>query len=987
MCGRKVNIETIKDLITKAKVAFTDDSFYPRIFSLLLKQKKTVNNDFKEICEEEYGDISRRSDVSKIQESVSIRNVLRTRRLSQFLVNEKGEISAENLGLYLHCLEQSLYSLGPNRQYDASRQELILNSLKNLRDNKELLTLLKNVNKPYSNREADEIIKNTLGLDQNHIVTDVHAKMAVVAALICYLRQSVGSCFGTAPCILIHDEQPMQFVKDIIELFGTGRLKRTFGGLEYSVPLSTTWGIGDLKKPIFMSEASNDNEIFYSPGLINALDAVSIFPDDFKLKNKVELTKKLGLITIKKLNKQNDYLLTNMEELIRSILLDHFQLNEETVSNYLIQEKLANKGSLFVPVSSNLNGSSKNVVSPSKFLGQFEIAKNAFKLIVDNALLKSWEFTVASFSENKAGFTTWNLYASLGFKPNEKGGIGESLYEILKIKLDESNRKVEGFQEEYEQAYSHLKYYETRIRTATTEKEIGWLKVEYQSKVNEFHFLEEMRNKLHLKAKRLANLFDLMIDIFMELFPQYFQEVYDASMHDVAANQYDDSPAGFRLVVKHGRGNTAQWTQIYTADEFIEALIGFFTATESEIRHSAEMEGLEEEFTEMITAVVLKIRSPEFLESAFTRMAAAHHIAPIADPLNNLDKIEKKPWAYVSGGSMVTLISTYYRSEEKPHEVARWVESPTELLLFLIDTMKQLPPKLKDEYGKNPNKSMLIHSPTHAFLLKPGFSKFMQAWTSEIFTYTYVRDKIILPAERFIRGLILDEEMMDFFIQELIENFPVNFKSHIKSSLKPIYRTLTPPEFRNHLIDQLRRDRSLNYLGRPLFTKEDVDSRLYSSLPFFHTSQLKDLVKNVFNELSKTNKLYRDNFEETLGLIYDTVKDVKIISSSRLQDICKVMICLMEFKTSFDVDYHAAIAIVCQNLGYAMPQPLIVADSNWVKDYFGFVVNPGTTDLEFWRLDPTGTSGAEMSSWNMWLNGTRQDLTWGLLNKPHEYTS
>lgn len=981
-----MNIETIKDLITKAKVPFTDDSFYPRIFSLILKQRKILKNDFKEICEEEYGDISRRADVSRVQESVSIRNVLRTRRLSQFLVNEKGEISADNLDQYLQCLEQSLYSIGPNRQYDSTRQELILKSLKNLQNNKELLTLLKNINKPYSSREADEIIKSTLGLDQNQIVTDVHAKMAVIAALICYLRQSVGSCFGTAPCILIHDEQPIQFVKDIVELFGTGRLKRTFGGIEYSVPLSTTWGVGDLKKPILVVENSTESEIYYCPGLINAMDAVSIFSDDFKLKNKVEMAKKLVGIAIRKLQGKNSYLITNMEELIRSILLDHFQLNEEAISNYLIQEKVANKGSLFVPVSSKISAPSKNAGSPSKFLAQFEIAKTAFKILVDNALLKSWEFTVASFSENKAGFTTWNLYASLGFKPNEKGGIGESLYEILKIKLDESNRKVEGFQEEYDQAYSQLKYYETRIRTATTEKEIGWLKVEYQSKVNEFHFLEEMRNKLHSKAKRLANLFDQLIDIFMELFPQYFQEVYDASMHDVAANQYDDSPAGFRLVVKHGRGNTAQWTQIYTADEFIDALIGFFTATESEIRHSAEMEGLEEEFTEMITAVVLKIRSPEFLDSAFSRMAAAHHIAPIPDPLNNLDKIEKKPWAYVSGGSMVTLISTYYKSEEKPHEVARWVESPTELLVFLIDTMKLLPPKLKEEYVKNPNKSMLIHSPTHAFSLKPGFSQFMRAWTSEIFTYTYVRDKVILPTERFIRGLILDEEMMDYFIHELIENFPVNFKSHIKGSLKPIYKTLTPPEFRNHLVDQLRRDRSLNYLGRPLFTKEDVDSRLYSSLPLFHTSQLKELVKNIFNELSKTTKLNLVEFEEILDSIYDTVKDVKIISSTRLQDVCKVMICLMEFKTSFSIDYHATIAKACQNLGYAMPESLIVADSNWVKDYFGFVVNPGTLDLEFWRLDPTGTVGSEMSSWNMWLNGTRQDLTWGVLNQPHEYT-
>lgn len=985
-----MDIKKIEEIILKAKVPFTDSSFYPRIFGLILKENKALRskdqNDFKRICEEEYGDISRRADITRIQESTSIRNILRTRALANYLINDKGDISQEAFNRQIDEFKKSLYSLGPERQHDAIRQELILKVLNELRDDKELFTLLKTVSKPYSNKDAEEIIRNTLGLLPNVSITDVHAKRAVLAALFCYLRQSVGSCFGTAPAIIIHDEQPKTFLKDVVELLGTSRLKRTFGGLEYSVPLSSSWGIGDLKKTFVFSDDLNIEkiEIWYSPGFIDALNAVSLFPEELKLKNKIEIAKDLVLKAVKLLKANQHYFITNIEELIRAILLIELNLKEEDVVNFQTKEKLLSRGSIFFqPIQSVVGGSSQLV---SKFLMQFEIAKTTFKIIADNALLKSWEFTIASFSENKAGFTTWNLYSSLGFKPNEKGGLGESLFEILKVKLDESNRKVKDFQDEYEQAFSQVKYLETRMRTTNTEKELQWLKIEYQAKAHEFHFLEEMRDKIHTKAKRLASMFDLLIDIFMYLFPQYFQEVYDASMQDVEASQYDDSPAGFRLLFKHGRGNTAQWNRIYTPEEFIESLVNFFTSTESEIRNSADMEGLEEEFSQIITALVLKIRSPEFLETAFARMAAAHHTYAIKNPLENLDKIEKKPWAYVSGGSMATLVTSYYRREQKPNEVSRWVENTSELLTFLVDSMKQMSQKLKDEFIKNPNKSMLIHSPTHAFLLKPGFELFRQIWQSEEFTYTYIRDQLILPRDRFIRQIILDEDMMEYFITELVGLLPVNFESYIKSSLKPIYKTLSPIEFRTHLVDQLERDKSLTYSGQALFTKDDIDSKLFSMLPFFHTSQLKELVTNVFKELPFFKKMDKYLFEKVLDSIYDTVKDVKILSSVRLQDICKSIICLMNFKTAFEVDYHLMIAKVCQDLGYAIQAPIIIADSNWVKDYFGFVVNPGTGEFEFWRVDLNGTRGQPMSTWEQWLDGSRKDLTWGIHNRPYEYT-
>ena len=85
-------------------------------------------------------------------------------------------------------------------------------------------------------------------------------------------------------------------------------------------------------------------------------------------------------------------------------------------------------------------------------------------------------------------------------------------------------------------------------------------------------------------------------------------------------------------------------------------------------------------------------------------------------------------------------------------------------------------------------------------------------------------------------------------------------------------------------------------------------------------------------------------------------------------------------------DYPYLIAQIAQDEGFAMPAPFIVADTNWVTDYFGFVVNPGNCRFELWRVDYTGSGGAPMADWAQWLNGSRRDLTWGVYINPYDYS-
>lgn len=976
----------------KANEIFIDDpAFYERAFTFAANERKKIyardGDNFKRVCAEEYDELSKNVDVSKFQESCGVRNVLRCRRLANLLVSDQGEINLPILPKVIGHLKRHLYSLGPNRQYDGKRQEHLLKVLISLNENKELARLVKAIDRPSSQKNAEQVIRETLLIPSSVTLADAHARRAILSAWMTLLRQNVGSCFATAPGIIVHSEQPELFLKDITMMLSTGRLKRTFGGIEYAVPLSMSWGAGDLKKPILIpqGESLEESKIFLSPGLENAFEAVGLI--DVEAPSTERRSRIISLIgeALGHLKEGHPAIWINAEDIIRKVLLNKLGLTAQDLQEYENRPRPMVHSGLLMQVT-NLAGKGK-VELCSIFFSQFKVACSAFKAIADNALLKTWEFTLASFAETKSQFTRWNLYSSLGFGPNDAGGIGPSLYGIVKQKVDEANQKVADFQIEYEQVYQQLKMMESRMRSVSSEREGQWLKIEYQSKRNEFYTLEEMRDELNRKAHKLANLYQELVELYDSIFPNYFQEVYDADMHDVSAGPYDDSPAGFRLLYKYGRSNTSQWTFIHNPNEFIEALASFFTATENEISSSEVVEGLQKEFSEIVTAIVSHIRTKEFLESAFYRMAAAHNTPIIRDPLEHLDKIEKKPWAYTSGGTMGTLVSCYFKLENKPHEVSRWMESPLELCVFLVDTIKQIPPKLMEGYLSDPNKSMLIHSPTHAFLLKPGLSPFKEAWLSDTFTYTWVRDNIIEARKDFVNSILLDEEKMHYLVEFLSKLIPIDYRHYFLKTFGHMYGSKTPAEFRDYIINHMGKEKGLKIGGYNVLSQIEIDSTLYSLLPLFPKSVLKERVESIYAAIPHITDKQREELMAVFDMASQGFGQYSLIDASRLQDICKGLICLTFEETTSEVDYHFLISSAAQQLGYAMPAPIIFADTNWIKEEFGFVVNPGSGEFELWRVDETGRVGAPMAQWDQWLNGSKQKPDWGVYTKPYEYSS
>ncbi|MDP1836439.1 MAG: hypothetical protein Q8K75_11015 [Chlamydiales bacterium] len=985
-----MNPADFKLLSDKIKVPITHPDFFARIYEALSRKarKEWIQKDeaLGDILGREYLDLSERLKRTELQEACSVRNILRTRALAIYLIDDAGNLSDDRLTRTIAALQKERYPLGPDRQHDARRRDHILNVLLLIRDYRELRARLLRISRPSTHRLVDQIIRDTLQLEPNVAITDADVRRATLAAWLTYLRQNVGSCFATAPAIIVQNEQAHQFLADADELMSTGRLKRTYGGTEYSVPISSTWGAGDLRKRFGLWRNMQSNNIWESPGIIAGFRSVKLIDSEMPVDQQITASKAIVENLIQLWEGDKPYVISDAEQLFRRALLTSLNLTEEDIQDYLHRPKPMMQSNLILQVPRERRNAGTKSERCARFFVEHEIACNAFKALTDNALLRTWEFTLASFAETKANFTKWNLYSSLGLGANEQGGIGNCLYQILQSRLEQVNRDVQRFQEDYEQQYDQIRYLEARIKRATTEQEAKWLNIENQMKRNEFYTIEALRNKAHAKARRYANLFSEIIEQYLELFPNYFQEVYDADLHEVSVGPYDDSPAGFRLLFKHGRTNTAAWTRIYNYVQYVEALASFFTMTEPVLSGSQQFEGFEEDIGHIVTSVVMHVKTTAFIESALYRMAAAQGGRMVKNPLQHLDLIEKKPWAYTSGGNMDTLISCYYRSDQHT-ETSRWVENELELAVFLLDTVKKMPPKVSEEYLSDPNRSFLIHSPTHAFLFRPGFELFKQGVFDKTFTYTWVRDQIFLPAKQFVTENFLDRELITHLI-EVIERelLPPTLRDAYRDVFYSVPGRLSALELREHLIKEIARSPKLHPYGTPFAGPDEIDSFLYRSLP---VTRAYDVERRITDILQATNGLTESEKENAIKLYIQWAGQGSAttpLTSQELQNIVKALICLVKGTvTSFN--FHKEIARVCQTIGYAMPMPLVFADTNWVTDFFAFTVNPGTAQFELWRVDDTGTIGAPMSHWKQWLNGSKHTPTWGVFNNPNEYRS
>lgn len=699
------------------------------------------------------------------------RALQRARSLASLLVGSDGKLKQEKIEL-----ENTFYLNGLSDALIIGREQKFLSRWVS---DKSFFNSFKRFSFPLCHKGAEKLVRASLELSSKESLTDAHVKKAVISACLMILRQTVGSCFATAPAILIQEEHEDLFVQDLYDLLTQGRLRRVLGGMEYSVPLSLSWGLGDLSET--------------------------------------------------------------------------------------------------------------------------------------HALLKAWEFTLASLSEAKREFPSWNLYLSLGLNPEEKDGVGKALYIVLDEKLQEVNQKANKLHIEAQNALDQCKLAESLLRQASNESDARRLRAEYTARYHHFQSTCELRDESHALGKIISQLFSVLIKKYTEKLQEYFQEIYDPEMVDVSHHEYEDSSAGFRLVYKHGRSEASLWTQINSSDEFIKSLVDFFTLTEGEFVHEFEREQEKKIIIEATSFVIRHVRSDEFLKTALARA----------------EKEKRTPWSYVSGGTMDSLLTIYFKRENPITQESKWVESPIELLIFLIDTIKNLPHKVTDPFLKNPQKRVLMHSPKHAFSLQPGGKLFKQAWQNTTFTYTWVRDNFLIPMQNFYTSMLLSPQEQE----ALMEKAGVSFNAHSMVQVAEFYHML---------------------VGK---NTPDPDTFLYRSLPLTPKEECKAALQQILDPWTKKIEI-----PETLP---------SHLTSEELCTLAKLNLVKQGFS---HLDIHLLVIERARKLNLA-PTPFLFADTNWVDSFFAFIVSPGTGELGLWRCDLTGCIGHPMTSWTPWLNGTEK-LPW-----------
>lgn len=602
----------------------------------------------------EEAEVSYQMDASPIQDSFRYRARRLGLRVANLAIDSKGELDKERLAALTGLLDGGAFLVGPGREGDSLIYGHIHACLKQL---PHLWTWIRKFSPPLCHKKAEEIVRETLWPETVRKVETAHVRRAVMAAWLTALRQTTGSCFATAPAILIQRDHPGQFFKDLYELLSTGQLKRIVAGKEYSVPLTLSASRADLHRPL--------PPVFpITPGLRAALEAGgAAFTQELK-----------GHPTV--------------EKWLRSVLLESSGLTEQDVEDeeHLAQIQMAPL--LAKQTAVYYQRPTERAAKVAEWKKRLDKACSAFQAFTECALLRSWEYTIASFCDVKTDFARWNLYIGLGMHPDHKGGVGAFLYGAIDERLQKCNREIEALNSEYEREAQSARAIEAMLSNAVSDARRHQLKSELSMQLMAVSSLFEARERLAAKAEAIAEFFPSLLRQYDEKLQEYFQELFDPVIFGEGTHLYDDSLAGFRLVYKHGRKDASQWTPIYTGDAYVASLRDFFAAVETDIQIPPP---LEKEFAAGITTALIQfIQTPEFLAAALARSQEAGR---------------RSPWDYLSGGNLETLLQSYC-NRDRPFAEARAIpHSEQELLRFFSQ--------------KWPTGPLLMHSPTHAFLFYP----------------------------------------------------------------------------------------------------------------------------------------------------------------------------------------------------------------------------------------------------------------------------
>ncbi|MCH9634337.1 MAG: hypothetical protein S4CHLAM7_10840 [Chlamydiae bacterium] len=862
--------------------------------------------------------------------------------------------SLKNLDKFLDELKQWGYSLNENATAENEHLEFLRRRVLDLINSKKLVKQVLSLRIPLMNAHLESIIRIGLQLSPKTPIQNKHIQVLCLSAFFTPLRQTIGSCFATAPAILVQEEQPSLFFQDLEDLLNIGLLKRTFSGEELSIPLSSSWGQGFIDRPFTYREKEE---------MWNRLELREL-ANFSKPKTKECLSEsEIKDLYVKKLGLKDSHNFT-LRKLLQMLLKKERKNNVDLeISKHNSFEKA--------------NFSMKITTSDEIIEREFEKGLQYLIQIEDHPLLKAWEYTVASFAESKSDFYKWNLYASLGFDSKEDFGIGQSIYQYLNENRNTNQLEIERLDEEYQQEFFRVKSIERKLVNAEDNNAASWMRFEYQSHIQDLNRSLFERDSLIEKTNRLGEFLPKIIKSFDRLFPQYFQELYDAEMQDYKKEIYEDSPAGFRLVYKHGRADPSLWSFISNSETFQSALKDFFTFVENEIITREEFKGLEREISEIITQIIRLIQSDEFMLYSFRRVCARYNY-PISKE-SHLDALPYKPWAYISGGTLTGLLKNYFKRDVEFKVESKKVATETELFAFYIDVLRELPEDEIKKYERNRYKSLLSYSPNHAFLFCPGKMPLAELWNKEVYAFTWIRDEFVLPQNLFQESIEVLPSQCNHFLETYLSQSPYLLMWFKENVLLPNY----PLNIRN-FSDLLTKNLSKAPHNFEI-NSEKIEGWVYEFFPLISSNQVSGTIKLLINGLA-LDFIDDSKLNSVIEILSDTQQKTSWISSLELFYICKAALVILHENEQTQENLQSKLLEVMRLNKLAMPKPICFGDTNWPKFQFGFLVNPSNSQLELWRFDSIARSGFPIKAWKKFFN-PKAASEWSVLINAHEYTA
>lgn len=344
-------------------------------------------------------------------------------------------------------------------------------------------------------------------------------------------------------------------------------------------------------------------------------------------------------------------------------------------------------------------------------------------------LLQVWEYTLATFSDFNKRSSHYKLISILGFDTEDSEGIGQVIYSFfqqnLESLIEDYNKKVEQIHQDEQR----LHIASTRYQRAYREEELKRLKNEAKHLNMKLDYEEEVAYEKKGSIEKFKANYTEFIRLFQQLLKDEFFEVYDADLASEVVDIYEDRKAGFRLVYKKGLKDPLSYQRIYNKEEFEKALVHFFQEACRQIAfHLPELESLIYPICEALSSHIYKPAMQERF-------------------------ISKTPWAYISGGSLYTLLQGYFGLQSLIEEEICYPHTPLELAIFYLDLLKSLSHDTQKVFLQDAKKRLLATSPTHAFTLMPGLSLFKEGWSDNGFSYTWLRDRLLVPSIKVFESL------------------------------------------------------------------------------------------------------------------------------------------------------------------------------------------------------------------------------------------